>query len=170
MKHIDIKQWREWPTEKISSRVLYVLAGIAVLIFVLFWLIGYDRPYEEDPNFSEPLFTGMLLVFIELLFLLSVAIAAWSMVRALKIRGKAEAMDNNIPVKKIGYGVAIGTVALLLVSFALSSTTPMKINGATFNNVLWLKVADMFIVTSLTLMLVAVGAVVYGSTKYRRKP
>ena len=170
MKQSDINKWRNRPTEKISSRVLYVLVGIALLVFVLFWLVGYNRPYEDDPNFNEPIFTGTLILLMELLVALALATAGWSMTRALKIRGKGEAMDNNIPVKKISYGVAIGTATLLLLTFALGSADPMKINGTTFTNTWWLKVSDMFIGTSLAMMLAAVAAVIYGSTKYKRKP
>ena len=29
---------------KLPSRVLYVLSGVTVLVFALFWLVGFNRP------------------------------------------------------------------------------------------------------------------------------
>lgn len=36
---------RHWPTERISQRVLYLLITLAAVVFVLFYGIGYDRPF-----------------------------------------------------------------------------------------------------------------------------
>ena len=52
---------------KLPSRVLYVLSGVTVLVFALFWLVGFNRPYDEDGNFNAPLFTDVLLVLMLLL-------------------------------------------------------------------------------------------------------
>lgn len=169
MRRLNIHELRNWPTEKISSRALYLLAGIAMVVFVLFWLVGYDRPFEDDPNFNAPLFTNVLLVLMVLYLLLGIGFSVWSVVSLLRKRGKTEAVENGIPVKKIGYWVSGGVVMLLLLTFALGSTTPMKINGATYASSFWLKISDMFIATSLVMMLVAVAAVIYGATKYNRK-
>ena len=169
MKRFNIHQLRNWPTEKISSRALYLLVGIAMVVFVLFWLVGFDRPFEDDPNFNAPLFTNVLLVLMVLYLLLGIGFSVWSVVNLLRKRGKTEAVENGIPVKKIGYLVTGGVVVLLLLTFALGSTAPMKINGATYASSFWLRTSDMFIVTSLVMMLVAVAAVIYGATKYNRK-
>ena len=169
MKRLNIHQLRNWSTEKISSRALYLLVGIAMVVFVLFWLVGYNRPFEDDPNFNAPLFTNVLLVLMMLYLLLGIGFSIWSVVCLLKKRGKAEAVENGIPVKKIGYLVTGGVVVLLLLTFALGSTAPMKINGVTYASIFWLKTSDMFIATSLVMMLVAVAAVIYGATKYNRK-
>ena len=169
MRRLNIHELRNWPTEKISSRALYLLAGIAMVVFVLFWLVGYDRPFEDDPNFNAPLFTNVLLVLMVLYLVLGIGFSVWSVVSLLRKRGKTEAVENGIPVKKIGYWVSGGVVILLLLTFALGSTTPMKINGATYASGFWLRTSDMFIVTSLVMMLIAVAAVIYGATKYNRK-
>lgn len=84
-------------------------------------------------------------------------------------KGKSEACENNVPVKKLGYVVTWGTVLLLVLTFALGSSAPMLINGVEYSDVLWLKMADMLIRTSLMLIAVAIGAMIYGATKYNRK-
>ena len=32
------------------------MIGLAVLVFGLFYLIGYDLPFDENPDFNAPLF------------------------------------------------------------------------------------------------------------------
>lgn len=162
MKKIDYK--------KLPSRVLYVLVGIIALVFVLFWLVGFDLPYADDPNFNEPLFTNLLMVLMILMVAGGIALVVWSIVHNMKVSGKGESYSNNIPVKKIGYCVAGGTLAVLLLTFLLGSSNPMKINGADFTDAFWLKVSDMFVASSILLIAAAIVAVIYGSTKYIRKP
>ena len=70
--------------KKLPSRVLYVLVGLIVVIFALFWLIGYNRPFDEDGNFNAPLFTDVLLVFMMLLTVGAFAVAVWSAIRSNK--------------------------------------------------------------------------------------
>ena len=38
--------------EKISQQVFYIMIGLAVLVFGLFFLVGYDLPFEENPDSS----------------------------------------------------------------------------------------------------------------------
>lgn len=161
--------WKQWPTEKLSSRVLYALIAVAAVVFLLFWLVGFDRPFDDDPNFNAPLFTNVLLGFIYLLMFIALSISVWGMWRALKIRGRGEKTVNNVPVKKIGYMVLLGTIALLLLTFLLASTEPIRVNGGLYANIFWLRTTDMLVNTSLLMILVAAGAVVYGTTRYNRK-
>lgn len=157
-------------TKKLPSRVLYILIGVIALVFVLFWLIGFDRPYIDDPNFNEPMLTDVLMILMILMTIGGIAIVIWSLVHDMKISGKGDAYSNNIPVKKIGYCVAGGTFVILLLTFIIGSSSPMKINGADYTDVFWLKVSDMFVSSSILLIIAAIAAVIYGSTKYIRKP
>lgn len=156
--------------KKLPSRVLYVLVGLSVVVFALFWLIGYDRPFDEDGNFNAPLLTDVLLVFMLLLTVGACGVAVWSAIRSNKASGGGERVVNNIPVRMIGRCVAGGTALALVLTFLFGSSAPMKINGADYADTFWLKASDMFVATSLLMIVAAVGAVVYGATKYIRKP
>lgn len=156
--------------KKLPSRVLYVLVGLSVVVFALFWLIGYDRPFDEDGNFNAPLFTDVLLVFMLLLTAGACGVAVWSAIRSNKASGGGERVVNNIPVRMIGRCVVGGTALALVLTFLFGSSAPMKINGADYADTFWLKASDMFVATSLLMIVAAVGAVVYGATKYIRKP
>jgi amino acid transporter len=160
---------KNWSTEKIASRVLYLLIGLSVLVFAAFYLIGFNRPYEEDPNFNAPMLTDLLLVFMYLLVLVTMAIAAWAVVRSLRYHRKEESMENGVPTAKISYATVIITAISLVLTFIFGSSSTMSINGHPYSDAFWLKTADMFVNTSIILMLLAVAAVIYGATKYYRR-
>lgn len=165
----DIRKWKSLPTEKLSSRVFYPLVVLCVLVFALFWFVGYDRVFADNPNFNDPLFTDVLLVLAYLLTLASVGLGAWSAYHTISLRGKSESLNNNIPVKKIGYSVVLGSLALMILTFVFGSAHAMSVNRVVFSDWFWLKLSDMFINTSLILLLVAIGAVVFGATRYIRR-
>lgn len=156
--------------KKLPTRLLYVLSGITVLVFALFWLVGFDRPYEDDGNFNAPLFTDALLVLMLLLTVGAIGVAAWSAIRSGKVNRGGERVVNNIPVRKIGLAVAAGTAAMLLLTFLLASSDPMRINGLDYTDAFWLRASGMFVSTSLAMIIVAIATVVYGATKYIRRP
>lgn len=156
--------------KKLSSRILYLLVGTIAVVFAMFWLIGYNRPYDENPNFTAPLFTDLLLTAIIVLLFGAIAVGVWSVVRSVKVSGRGEKYVNNIPVRRTGIIVACATIAVMLLSFFLGSSDPMTINGTTYDDMLGLKLSDMFISTSLLMIAAAIVAVIMGSVKNIRKP
>ena len=56
------KNFHLWSTERISQTVLYIIVGIAVVVFALFFLVGYNMPSVEEPSFNAPLLTDALLI------------------------------------------------------------------------------------------------------------
>ena len=144
--------------EKISQQVFYIMIGLAVLVFGLFFLVGYDLPFEENPDFNAPLFTDVLILLMWL----------FSMIRDYR-SSKSEAVVNGIPVRRIFRITWIGTLAVLLLTFLLGGSAPMLINGENYADWLWLKLSDMFVITSLLMLLAGIGAVCFGATRYIRK-
>jgi hypothetical protein len=45
----------------------------------------------------------------------------------------------------------------------------MLINGANYTDTFWLKVSDMFVTSSIVLLLVAIAVTAFGATRYYRK-
>ena len=84
-------------------------------------------------------------------------------------RDKAQGKANNIPAAKIAWGTVGLLVASLLATFLLGSAEPVQVNGVAYTDVFWLKATDMFINTSLVLLLVAVCGVAFGLSGYCRK-
>ena len=148
---------RHWPTERISQRVLYLLITLAAVVFVLFYGIGYDHPFAENPSFNAPLFTDLLLSLMLVLILLAGGLSIWAVVRSVrKLRGS-------------GNGSVIwGTIGIVVFSCLVASGREMLVNGRPYGDWFWLKVSDMFIYTSVILLLVTIAAAIYGATKYYR--
>lgn len=157
------------PTEKISSRVLYVLIGLVAVVFALFYLVGFYMPYLPEPSFNAPIFTDGVIFLMAALLLTAVGVAAVAIAKTVRKTGKGEAVSNGIPVRKISIAIIGVTIVLLASTFLLGSTRELSINGNNFTDALWLKTADMFINTSLALIVVAVISVLYGATRYYRK-
>lgn len=156
-------------TEKISSLVLYALVAIVAVVFVLFYLVGFQMPYLPEPSFNAPMFTDAVIYLMDFLLFLAVVTAALAIVKTVRKTGKGEAVSNGIPVRKISFAVIGVLVVLLAGTFALGSVKPIMVNGVDFADRLWLRVADMFINTSLVLLVLAIAAVVFGASRYYRK-
>ncbi len=167
MKISDIKTWS---SEMISRRIFYLLIGVSVLVFALFFLVGYDMPFEENPDFNAPLFTNALIflmcVLLVVAFVLVVASFACSHRNGAVL---GEAHVRQIPEKGIARCVWGGLALLLLTTFCFGSSASIRINGSDYADWTWLKVSDMLVYTSLVLLLCAFGAVAFGATRYIRK-
>ena len=166
---MKISNIKKWSTEKLSQSIFYVLVGFAVITFFLFFFVGYGMPFEENPDFNAPFFTNLLLVTMWKFFLLALCLAIYSFVRAGKRKSKGEMKMNGIPAGTIVWITWGGTLALLVLTFVLGSSGMILINGQAFTDWLWLKLSDMFIWSSATLLLCAIGAVLFGATRYIRK-
>lgn len=155
--------------EKLSQCVFYVLVGLCVVVFGLFYVVGYDMPYVFNPELNAPIFTGVVIGTMYLLFFLALACALWSTYRGFKASGKTDGMVNNVPGRTISYVVFVGTAVVLLLSLFFGSSAELIVNGTLFSNALLLKLSDMFIYTISILLFVALGAVVFGLTRYYRR-
>ena len=155
--------------ERISQRVFYVLIGIAALVFVLFFSVGFYTPFAENPAFNAPLLTDALIVFMWILLGLTVLVMLLSVFHTVKIISVKQRVVNGIPTYKITIAVFGTTFLCLVLSFLFGSSESMVINGATYADKFWLKASDMFVTSSLVLLLAAIGASVFGATRYYRK-
>lgn len=148
-----------------ARRIFYVLMALCVAMFAAFYLVGYRHPWLEDPNFNAPILTGCIIGFMLLMLVAGLAIMVWAVVRGIRLRTPSDSSSNGIPVGRIACATAIATTALLLLGFLFGSSAPMWINGHRYQDTLWLKAADMFVVASLLLILVAVVCVAIGYAK-----
>lgn len=152
---------KDWHTERISQTVLYGAVGISTLVFGLFWLVGFDRPSLDNPDNNDPLFTQPLLALLWVMLAVALAITVWSVVRSGKQRSVNADKENNVPVRKIGMGILCTLPAIMLLTLLGASSEPMKINGAEYTDSLWLMLSDVLLNTSLTMLLLAVCAVLW---------
>ncbi|MBR5686346.1 MAG: hypothetical protein IKX36_00115 [Prevotella sp.] len=158
---------KQQPAERISKRIFIALLAVIAVVFVAFYLIGFNRPYADDPNFNEPLLTDVVLVFMFLILLVAIAAAIWGMVRAMRMRDDLPA-DNGVKTRPYGWIVAGGTVALMALTFLLGSTAPIWVNGAVYDNAFWLKTANMFVWSTIIMLIAATVAAAYYTIKSRK--
>ncbi len=156
----------QWPAAKVSRCCFYLLIGVSAVVYVLFFLVGYATPYEADPSFSAPLFTPLLIAFVELLGVGAVGTAVWMAVRQHRA-STHERVVNGVPQRRISVAVASGVAVLALVTLALGSSQPLAVHGTRYVSALSLRVADMFIATGSVLIVVAVAAVIYSGVHCR---
>ncbi|MCD8203048.1 MAG: hypothetical protein LUD48_05370 [Prevotella sp.] len=156
-------------TEQVSTRVLYILIALTVLLFGAFFIIGFDKPYNEDPDFKAPLLTDAVLIFVYLLIIAALVIMAYSVVRSIKRRDKSVNVTNNIPETKILWCTVALLLCCMVITFLLGSAQPVQVNGVEFAQTFWLKTTDMFINTVTVMLIVAVLGVAFGVSGYGRK-
>lgn len=163
------KEHRRWQTEKISQTVLYAIIGVAVVVFALFYLVGYNMPSVEEPSFNAPLLTDALLILMIVLLVVAAIIGIGAVVIGLRKRDSGDKVVNGVPAAKISMLTFGITFLLLVATFVFGSTDSMMINGHQFTDVLALKLTDMFVQTSIVMIVLAVCAVIFGYTRYIRK-
>ena len=153
----------------LSTPVLYGLTAFALLVFVLYWTIGFDRPYPDNPDFNAPLFTPLIIILGYTFLGIAIAVMCVSVIQSFRTRPPDSRNTNNIPIGRIGNGIAIGVVAVLALMFLIASPVSVVINGKVYDNTFWLKASDTLIYTSVIMIMAATAAVIYGATRYIRR-
>ena len=148
-----------------SYRVFYVIMVLTLVIYACFYLIGYSHPYSENPDFIEPRLTSVLLWFMIAVVALAAGVTIWAVFKSMGRRGKAEKKTGGLPVALISGGVAAATVVILLLSFLAAPSGSLNVNGSEYNDVKWLKAANMFVFSSLTLMAIASVSVIIATIR-----
>ena len=166
---MKIKHLKSWGPERLSQRLLYILVGVSAVVFALFYLVGYDLPFDENPDFNAPLFTDVLIVLMVLVLLLALGMIGFSAWRSHRSGSRQDAVVNGVPARKIVRITWLSTFGLLVIGFAVGSSTPMLVNGNDYNDWFWLKLSDMFVLASVILLIAAIGVVLFGVTRYVRK-
>lgn len=155
MKTMKLSNLRFLPAERLSRSILYILIGLTVCMFGAFYLVFYHLPYEEDPSLNAPLLTGVLIGFLIALVTLAILIAIASAIHALRHRDPSERMSNGVSVRRNARIITTSILLLLTLTFVTGSTTSVQVNGAAYRDVFWLKTSDMFIVSSMVLIITA---------------
>ena len=50
----------------VSHLVFYIIIAFFTLLFLLFRFVGFDIPYEDNPDYNAPLLTSLLLSLIHI--------------------------------------------------------------------------------------------------------
>lgn len=156
--------------DKISKWTLWGLMGITILIFVLFMVVGYDTPYEENPKMKAPLLTDAVLGLCYAFTALAAILTVWSAVMQFT-KGGSTNKDAGI-AGKTGFFSAIALVVSLAIGIIVGITNSgerMLINGHDWNDPFAIILTDTSIISIAILMVLTIIAVVYSMVVKTKK-
>ncbi|MDE5787808.1 MAG: hypothetical protein K2H79_04605 [Bacteroidaceae bacterium] len=150
--------------EKISNYSLYAVCGVIVLVFALFFGVGYDN-YDESGNVA-PMLTNLLLGLMYVLGLVTFCLMVWSLVKSARsAAGSDEKETTGIAGSKIVIGTAVVTVLAFVAGFVfnMGEEAFTTSSGVTTSGTM-VTLVDAFMVAIYCLAIVSVIAVVVAST------
>ena len=103
--------------------------------------------------FVSPLIADIMLWLMYIAIVVAVIVTIVSMVRTVRLRTKDEEVVNGVPRTRMAWIVIVAFLLCLVLTFLLGSSEPVRTNGELFTDTFWLKAADMFIYTSLILII-----------------
>ena len=112
------------------------------------------------------LFIDIVLWAVYVLLIAAVGIAVWSAVHGVYTHERATDPLASRHTSMIGYATTALVAVIMLLTCLFASTKPVVSNGKPFTDVLWLRLTDMFIFTSILLICVCSAIVVVA--KFRR--
>lgn len=145
---------------KISSWTLLIASIISIVVLGMFFGGGVVNPGEE---MKEYVYTGLLIDWTSALFFVTiictVLFAVWQFVELLKTNPKA-ALSSLV--------VLVCFVAILFITYSMGDATPLtglNADSQTYNTPGWLKITDMWIMSTIVLLVLIIACVVWGSVK-----
>ena len=148
------------------SKVI-ALVLIAV-VYVLFFTVGFDLPYWENPVYNAPMLTDVLIWMMIAMTVGTLLLSAGSAIVSAR-KSKSTPRQNGIPVTRIAVSVAVLLVASLLVSYALSSADPVVVGGKVMEDAMELKLSGTMIGSSLLMLTTATLSLLFGASGLSRK-
>lgn len=117
----------------------------------------------------DTFFADIIMSVVYFLIIVTVLVTIVSAIRSVKLRGRANVVVNRIPTTKIFFITVALFLLSMVITFVLGSTEELIVNGEPYSNHFWLRIADMFIFTSVILIVAAILAIVYGILGLKRR-
>ena len=140
--------------EKISKITLWVLMGISAVIFILYFVVGFDNPYEENPKMNDPQFLDVVLIWGIVLTIATLILMLVSFFMYVKEYGfnKSYIYTWGLPIITLAIGAGVG--------FA-NKDEHMLINNEDWNVPSDIIVTDACIVSIAILAVITIGSIIY---------
>ena len=143
---------------KIASIVYYVLLALSVVVFVLFFCVGFGNQESLPSGFyKSPQFTDLLMWWM---YILVAICGICTVVGAVTAKGGK--VDSQMPawgdtLAKVGLWLF---VPVLLITWFLGSKAPIMTGTGLYEDAFWLQATDAIIYTVYVLLVVTVIALV----------
>ena len=110
--------------------------------------------------FVSPLVADIMLWLMYIAVAAALIVTVVSVVRTVRLRTKDDEVVNGVPRTRMAWIVVVAFLLCLVLTFLLGSSEPVRTNGKLFTDAFWLKATDMFIYTSLILIIGCFAGVV----------
>ncbi|MDD4513940.1 hypothetical protein [Massilibacteroides sp.] len=146
---------------KISSWSLLACTVITLVVLGMFFFGGSDEPYKGE--YWAPTYLGMFLNWMYILFgvcaVSTLLFGIWQFSTSFKANPKGGLMGLVVIVLFFG---------LLFITYTMGSDTPVNVlnsEAQAYNVPFWLKLTDMWLYTTYTLVALVVLSIFSGSLK-----
>ena len=150
--------------EKISNNVLYAVCGLIIVVFLLFFMVGYDN-YDESGNVA-PSMTNLLMCLMYVLGIATFCLMVWSLIRSARnAAGSDEMKATGIPGSKIVFCTAVVTLVVFVLGYVLNlGEEPFTTSSGVTTSSSLVTLVDAFMVSIYFLAVASVIAVVIAGT------
>ena len=108
----------------------------------------------------SPLVADIMLWLMYIAVAVAIVVTLCSVVKTLRMRTKDDEIINGVPQTRIAWTTAGCFLVCLAVTYLLGSSEPLMTNGTLFASKFWLKAVDMFIYTSIILIIGCLAGVI----------
>ena len=103
--------------------------------------------------FISPLVADIMLWLMYIAIAVAIIVTIVSVAVTVRLRTKDDEVVNGVPRTRMAWVVVAAFLLCLVLTFLLGSSEPVRTNGTLFTDTFWLKATDMFIYTSLILII-----------------
>jgi len=116
---------------------------------------------------SDPtLYIDLVLYAVYALMAMAIVAVGYGVWHGVRTHSRERSALDTRYTAYTGFGVAAGVAVIMLLTWLLASTEPLTVNGQPFTDTRWLRLTDMFLLTSILLIIVCSVLVVVA--KFRR--
>ena len=105
-------------------------------------------------------FVSPLIWLMYITVAVALIVTVVSVIKTVRLRTKDDEVVNGVPRTRMAWVVVVAFLLCLVLTFLLGSSEPVRTNGELFTDTFWLKATDMFIYTSLILIIGCFAGVV----------
>lgn len=154
---------------KISNWVFIALVVATIVVFGLFFGVGYDN---MEGKYNAPEHTGTLLYFMYVMAIICVIVAVVGAIAntLASFGGPKGVSKTGVPDTAISVVSMVILVGTMVVSYIMASTEPLTLpNGSVFDNAALLVITDTFLYALYALLVfAAIGLIVNLSGVFKR--
>lgn len=149
--------------EKISSIVLGVILIASIVVFACFGLIGYDTPFEDNPQFVAPQCLDGVLIWMYVLTAIGIVLAVASVIMQVMNGGSSSSIEKGLESKTnvISFVVFVIAIVVGVIVGFMNKDNHLLINGKDWVDPVNMIITDASCISIVILMVVTIIVTAY---------